>query len=707
MRIHLFFLCFCLFGAVALPAQRPAALRSAADKAFDAQRWEAALPLYEQFQEAQPGDLQVLTRLGICHFELGRGEKSAEYLAYVFNRTPEKGSPELYYAYARTLHHRADFQKAAQVYKQFLRVAPSGHPLRARVRDDLRRCLSGESARANEAVALLENLGDAVNTAGDEFAPLPSVQRPGRVYYSAARPGCQGGKRNDQGYADEAAGHWCSDMFFTERQPAGYTPGGALSALINSPRHEVALDFGMNGQILYYFRGFTLYGGEILADTATQKDEYALQPPAFDGPVRGENGETSLFFFNDQLLLFAANRPGGYGGLDIWSARLAHGVWGEPQNLRPVVNSAYDDTAPFLAPDGRTLFFSSNRLESIGGLDVFQAVYDDVAMDWQPPANYGLPVNSPANDVGFRLSADGKYAWLASDRLDGYGRRDLYTVYYLTPQAALLAPSNPPLFADVPARAAVAGDRPREFILPALYYTDDKDLLRAENRAVLEQAQQALAAFPSAKLLLSVHTDGAVPLAFDLYYGIKKSEILADALVKAGVPAARLFLRSAGPYFPASRTVVGAEPYPAGAVFNRRVELRIVAPGETLPGSVLLERRPTPEAVTSGREREFDAWMSGLAYGVRFAETRQILESSALDLLDIVQIESVPGAGAYAYLAGWKKTYAEAARLADELRRAGFTDAKVAPILDGIPIGKAEAVRFVKKYPDLAGYIRN
>jgi hypothetical protein len=67
----------------------------------------------------------------------------------------------------------------------------------------------------------------------------------------------------------------------------------------------------------------------------------------------------------------------------------------------------------------------------------------------------------------------------------------------------------------------------------------------------------------------------------------------------------------------------------------------------------------------------------------------------------------VPGAGAYAYLAGWKKTYAEAARLADELRRAGFTDAKVAPILDGIPIGKAEAVRFVKKYPDLAGYIRN
>lgn len=707
MRIHLFFLCFCLFGAVALPAQRPAALRSAADKAFDAQRWEAALPLYEQFQEAQPGDLQVLTRLGICHFELGRGEKSAEYLAYVFNRMPEKGSPELYYAYARTLHHRADFQKAAQVYKQFLRVAPSGHPLRARVRDDLRRCLSGESARANEAVALLENLGDAVNTAGDEFAPLPSVQRPGRVYYSAARPGCQGGKRNDQGYADEAAGHWCSDMFFTERQPAGYTPGGALSALINSPRHEVALDFGMNGQILYYFRGFTLYGGQILADTATQKDEYALQPPAFDGPVRGENGETSLFFFNDQLLLFAANRPGGYGGLDIWSARLAHGVWGEPQNLGPVVNSAYDDTAPFLAPDGRTLFFSSNRLESIGGLDVFQAVYDDVAMDWQPPANYGLPVNSPANDVGFRLSADGKYAWLASDRLDGYGRRDLYTVYYLTPQAALLAPSNPPLFADVPARAAAAGDRPREFVLPALYYTNDKDLLRAENRAVLEQAQQALAAFPSAKLLLSVHTDGAVPLAFDLYYGIKKSEILADALVKAGVPAARIFLRSAGPYFPASRTVVGAEPYPAGAVFNRRVELRIVAPGETLPGSVLLERRPTPEAVTSGREREFDAWMRGLAYGVRFAETRQILESSALDLLDIVQIESVPGAGAYAYLAGWKKTYAEAARLADELRRAGFTDAKVAPILDGIPIGKAEAVRFVKKYPDLAGYIRN
>ncbi|MEY3248620.1 MAG: hypothetical protein RL742_663, partial [Bacteroidota bacterium] len=147
MRIPLFILSFFLFSAHALPAQRPAAIRSAADKAFEAQSWDAALPLYEQFQQAQPGDLQVLTRIGICHFELGRGEKSAEYLGYVFNRTPEKGTPELYYAYARTLHHRAEFLKAANVYKQFLRAAPPGHPLRANVRDNLRRCLNGENAR--------------------------------------------------------------------------------------------------------------------------------------------------------------------------------------------------------------------------------------------------------------------------------------------------------------------------------------------------------------------------------------------------------------------------------------------------------------------------------------------------------------------------------------------------------------------------------
>jgi outer membrane protein OmpA-like peptidoglycan-associated protein len=707
MAVRFMLLVVGLLGVVSLSAQRASTLRKDADKAFDAKNWEAALSQYDQFQQAQPGDLNVLTRIGICHFELHHGDKAREYLSYVYGRTPDKGTPDLYYYYARTLHGQSAFKKAAEVYKQFLRVTDTKHPWRAHVRDNIRRCLSGDALQANETIALVENLGDQVNSAGDEFAPLPSVNYPNRLYYSAARPDCQGGKRNDLGYEDEANGHWCSDIFFTDRKPAGWVHGGTLSALSNSPRHEVALDFGMNGQILYYFRGFTLYGGEILADTASSKDEYALQPPAFNGPLRGEEGDRSMFFFDNRTLLFASDRPGGYGGQDLWISFFTDSLWSEPQNLGPVINSPYDETTPFLARDGRTLFFSSNRLESMGGLDVFRAVYDDAKIDWQAPENYGPPVNSPGDDAGFRLSADGLTAWLASDRLDSYGQRDLYAVYYLSAQTAQLAPSDPPLYTDVAARAAEASNQPRDFVLPALYYTDDNDLLSAENRAALEIARQALQAFPGSKLLLSVHTDGAVPVKFDLYYGIKKAEILGEVLIKAGIPAERVVLRSSGSYFPASRTVVGAEPYPAGAALNRRAELRVAAPGESLPGSVRLERRAAPEAVRTGRERSYDEWTTGLSYGVSFVTTRQVLQSDALDALDVVQIESVPGSGMYNYYAGYTKTYTEAVRLAEELRRAGFTDAVVVAMVDGVRIGKPEAVRLIKKFPELAGYVRS
>lgn len=706
MALRLCILAVVLSGFFTLSAQRTSSLRKDADKAFDAEHWDTALSLYERFQQDQPGDLNVLTRIGICHFELHHGDKAKEYLGYVYGRMPEKGTPELYYYYARTLHGQSAFLKAADIYKQFLRVTDAKHPLRAHVRDNIRRCLSGDNLPRNEAIALVENLGDRVNTTGDEFAPLPSVNFPNRLYYSAARPDCQGGKRNDQGYEDEVNGHWCSDMFYADRKPAGWEHGGALSALSNSPRHEVALDFGNNGLILYYFRGFTYYGGDILADTAAAKDEYALQPPAFNGPLRGGDGDNAMFFFNDSTLLFSGARPGGLGGRDLWISFFRNGAWSDPQNLGPVVNSPYDETAPFLARDGRTLFFSSNRLESMGGLDVFRAVYDDAKLDWQAPANYGPPVNSPADDDAFRLSADGLTAWIASDRLDSYGQRDLYAIYYLSSQTVQLTPSDPPLFTDAAARAAEADNRPRDFVLPAMYYTDDQDVLSAENRDALETARQALLRFPNTRLLLSVHTDGSTPVKFDLYYGIKKAEILGNALVKAGIPAERIVLRSAGAAYPASRTVVGAEPYPAGSLLNRRAEMRLAAPGENLPGSARLERRPVPEAAAGAGARRYDELSDGLSFCVTFVTSRQIFQSDVLDALEDVQIESVPGTGAYIYSAGWFRKYGDAGKLVKELHGAGFTDAAVVAMVDSVRISKAEAVRFVKKFPELAIYIK-
>ena len=697
-----------LLFTVSLAAQRPADLKKNGERAFASAHWEDALEQLVQYQQKKPGDLSVLTEIGICHFQLHHGQKALDFLSYVASKSAGKGSPELYYYLAKTQHGLTGFENAALTYKQYLRVADARHPLRANAIDNLQRCLSGAAMSPNEEIALVENLGDRVNSAGDEFAPLPSVNHLDRLYYAAARPGCTGGKRNEQGYEDPKNGKWCADMFYASRRPSGWEKGDPLSGLINSPRHEIALDFGKNGEILYFFRGFTLYSGDILADTAEVKDEYALEPPGFNGPVRGENGDVALFFFNDSTLLFASRQEGGYGGLDLYISRLQDSAWTRPRNLGPSINSAYDETTPFLAPDGRTLYFSSNRTESMGGLDIFMAHFNDKENAWQGPVNMGPPLNSPGDDAFFRLSTDGRGGWFASDRLDSYGQRDLYGVYFKSEQIEQITAANPAVFADVQARAAASANAlPTEISLPALYYVNDKDLTGPDNTLAISNAVEAAQLAPNGKVLVTVHTDITGPSKFDLFYGIQRAQMVGTALVSRGISPNRIQLQSAGPAYPAARTVVGTEDYPAGNLMNKRVEIRMASPNGRLPLDIKLSRRETPAAAIAAGAAQYDQQCSGLAFRVEAVAARQILTTDAMAMFDDVLIESHPNEGVYHYMAGFFRKFDQAQTLKKSLQNEGFPDASVAAYVDGLRLEKAEAIGLVKKYPELAQFITN
>ncbi|MEO6038633.1 MAG: hypothetical protein ABIQ93_09490, partial [Saprospiraceae bacterium] len=414
-----------------LSAQKPNDGKRNGDRYFANGRWADALTELTRYQQAKPGDMDVLTKLGIVNYQLHQADKARQFLEYVLGRNPQSKDADLYYYYARTLHGQQEYDKAILAYKGFLRVCGDKHPLRAQVIDNIRRCVNAEGIGPNEAVALVENLGDRVNTPGDEFAPLPSVNYSDRLYFSAARPGCNGGRRNDAGYADDEAGHWCSDMFAARMDASGWQYAGDLGGLLNTSRQEVALGFDNAGQILYFFRGFTLYAGDILADTANRQDEYAVMPPVFRSTLQPESGDAAPFFFNDTTVVFASRQAGGYGGLDLYFTTRHDSIWTLPRNLGPTVNSAYDETTPFLARDARTLFFSSNRLEGMGGLDVFKTFFDEKKNTWEAPQNLGNGLNSPGDDAYFRLDREGRQAFLSSDRLnDNYGERDLYLVYY-------------------------------------------------------------------------------------------------------------------------------------------------------------------------------------------------------------------------------------------------------------------------------------
>ncbi|MBT3417961.1 MAG: OmpA family protein [Flavobacteriales bacterium] len=126
-------------------------------------------------------------------------------------------------------------------------------------------------------------------------------------------------------------------------------------------------------------------------------------------------------------LIFTSDRKGGLGGTDLYVVRKdKYGKWTEPKNLGPNVNSELNEKSPFLHVDGKTLFFASERFPSLGGYDIFTSKLNKKGF-WKKPKNVGYPINTKNDELGMFVTTDGKTAYFCSNKLDGVGGWDLYS----------------------------------------------------------------------------------------------------------------------------------------------------------------------------------------------------------------------------------------------------------------------------------------
>ena len=125
-------------------------------------------------------------------------------------------------------------------------------------------------------------------------------------------------------------------------------------------------------------------------------------------------------------LYFVSNRPGGYGDMDIWKSVLTkQGTFSEPVNLGPTINTLYDEMSPFIHTDNQSLYFASNGHPGMGDFDLFVSRRDFPSTDWQIPKNIGYPINTNGVENSLIVASDGKTAYFASDK-SGYGQEDIF-----------------------------------------------------------------------------------------------------------------------------------------------------------------------------------------------------------------------------------------------------------------------------------------
>ncbi|MBS0000497.1 MAG: OmpA family protein, partial [Cyclobacteriaceae bacterium] len=146
--------------------------------------------------------------------------------------------------------------------------------------------------------------------------------------------------------------------------------------------------------------------------------------------INTANWESSACFSADgKYLYFTSDKPGGFGGADIYRAEIDEsGKYGNVTNLGSTINTEYDEDAPQIHSDGKTLFFSSKGHKGLGGFDVYSTVFHEDMGSWETPRNVGYPINTPDDDIYFSLLANGATGYFSSYRNDSYGEKDIYMI---------------------------------------------------------------------------------------------------------------------------------------------------------------------------------------------------------------------------------------------------------------------------------------
>ena len=131
------------------------------------------------------------------------------------------------------------------------------------------------------------------------------------------------------------------------------------------------------------------------------------------------------------IIFFASKRDGGLGETDIYMARkLPNGQWARAQNLGATINTIYNEDFPQIAPDGKTLYFSSKGHAGMGDYDLFQSTWNEEENTWTAPKNLGYPINSVGDDRSISFTEDNRVAYISAVRDGGFGDLDLYRVKF-------------------------------------------------------------------------------------------------------------------------------------------------------------------------------------------------------------------------------------------------------------------------------------
>ncbi|MBL7872664.1 MAG: OmpA family protein [Cyclobacteriaceae bacterium] len=389
---------------------------------FDYSHRKQATEMFKLAVKANPKNAKA-------HFMTGRSimltvqkEQSLEYFKTAYTLDP-KIDPDILYYLGQAFHYSEKFDSAILLYNRYNRLLARSLDYEkskkiGEVNRKLFECNNAKIMVAQPVDVSLVHMDDKINSEWPDYAPAINADETFMVFTT---------RRPEENLNSRLAvdNEYYEEIFYSRKENGEWTSAKNLAGPLNNNYHNASVNLSPDGKEMLLYHDSN--GGDILA-SFLKPDGSWTDPESLE--INTEYIENSATITADgQKLFFSSNRPGGYGGTDIYSCtKNSKNKWSNPQNLGKLVNTDLDEDGVFVSASGNHLYFSSNGHAGMGDLDIYRSAYNPELDVWEKPINMGYPINSVENDIYIVLTRDENFAYISSVRKEGIGEQDIYKV---------------------------------------------------------------------------------------------------------------------------------------------------------------------------------------------------------------------------------------------------------------------------------------
>lgn len=377
----------------------------------------AALQSFQKAYDFNPNSADLNYKMGVCYAHTTFKEKSISFIKKAYELNPEV-DPFMNYYMGVVSQLEGKYSEAINYYNRFEEGYRKADNYGKFVKQRKKECENAMAITPKPIRAWIDNL-EEVNSAYNDFAP--SITMDGEeLVITSDRP---------NSHEPDDIGLYDCDIYTSTFENGKWSAPITAKGAINSTEDDISSCYSYNGTKMLMSKlnasgDFDIYESELHGATWSV-------PEGISRNINLKSDDKyASYSSGDVYIYFTKATENGTNGYDIYISGVmnrSEKKYGTPNKVMNV-SSPFNEGPIYLHPDGKTMYFASEGFNSIGGYDIFKCTYS--SGKWGEPENMGYPINSPYDDFFFSSSANGKYAYITSNRAGGKGGNDIYKVTF-------------------------------------------------------------------------------------------------------------------------------------------------------------------------------------------------------------------------------------------------------------------------------------